>query len=119
MDEQLSDDSPAVPDQTGTEVVSLLKRLQQQLLFLEKKIDMLISQSQQRPSSERPFRKPPFSKPSRPFGQFHHHGKGEPERIFRAKDSAQGRHSEHRQRDAKRNFGPRAKPFLGKRKERE
>jgi len=119
MDEQLSDDTPAVPDLTGTEVVSLLKRMQQQLLFLEKKIDMLISQSQQRPSPERPFRKPPFSKPSRPFGHFHHHGEGEPNRNFGEKDSAQGRHSEHRQRDAKRSFGPRKKPFLSKRKERE
>ena len=119
MDEQFSDDTFAVPDPTGTDVVSLLKRMQQQLLFLEKKIDLLLSQSQERRSPERPFQKQSFSKSSRPFGHFRHHGKGEPERNFRDRDSAQGRPSKNRHRDEKRTFGPGKKPFLNKRRGRE
>ena len=54
------------------EVMVLLKRMQQQLAFLEKKIDTLLSQSSQQPSqgSDRPrFNNDRgFSRPPRPFG---------------------------------------------------
>jgi hypothetical protein len=98
--------------------------MQQQLLLLEKKIDMLINQSQEKPFREkpspgRPFRERPFSKPLRSFGHSHRHGKGEHEHSPRERDSAQGRHSEHRQRNEKRNFGPKKKPFFFERKDRE
>jgi len=58
--------------QTDTDVVSLIKKMQQQLNFLEKKIDLLIGQSPERSSGERR-----FSKPFRPsFGHGGHpHGK--------------------------------------------
>ena len=52
------------------EVMVLLKRMQQQLAFLEKKIDTLLSQSS-RPSqgSDRPrYNDRGFSRPPRPFG---------------------------------------------------
>jgi hypothetical protein len=57
--------------QAGTDVVSLILKMQQQLNFLEKKIDLLISQS-----PDRPYREKRFSKPFRPsFGHGPHHGK--------------------------------------------
>jgi hypothetical protein len=46
----------SVPSQTDMDVVSLIKKMQQQLNFLEKKIDLLIGQSPDRPR----FSKPPF-----------------------------------------------------------
>lgn len=65
-----SDDLPATP-QADLDVISLIKKMQQQLNFLEKKIDLLIGQS-----PERPFRGKSFSKPFRPsFGSRAHHGK--------------------------------------------
>ncbi len=60
--------------QTDSDVVSLIKKMQQQLNFLEKKIDLLIGQSPERPFRDREKR---FSKPFRPsFGGGAHHGKG-------------------------------------------
>lgn len=56
----------SVPPQTDSDVVSLIKKMQQQLNFLEKKIDILIGQSPERPFRDREKR---FSKPFRPsFG---------------------------------------------------
>ena len=66
-----------------TEVMALLQRMQQQLTYLEKKLDTLIQQSQQKPfnrdNPQRPFR--PFGRPNRPdqgpgqsYGQGHGHG---------------------------------------------
>ena len=56
----------AAPPQTDSDVVSLIKKMQQQLNFLEKKIDILIGQSPERPFRDREKR---FSKPFRPsFG---------------------------------------------------
>lgn len=64
----------SVPPQTDSDVVSLIKKMQQQLNFLEKKIDILIGQSPGRPFGNREKR---FSKPFRPsFGGGVHHGKG-------------------------------------------
>lgn len=52
--------------ETGSDVVSLIKKMQQQLNYLEKKIDLLLGGGQ---SSERPFREKRFDRPSRPsFG---------------------------------------------------
>ena len=104
MNEDSSINPPAVPDQSGTDVVSLLKRMQQHLLFLEKKIDLLLSQSQERPLGEkappdRVFRKKPFSKPFRSFNHTQRHGKGEHGHSSRERDSAPGPYHERRQRD--------------------
>jgi len=57
----------SVPPQSDTDVVSLIKKMQQQLNYLEKKIDLLIGgQSPERPFRDREKR---FSKPFRPsFG---------------------------------------------------
>jgi len=59
----------SVLPQTDSEIVSLIKKMQQQLNFLEKKIDILIGQSPDKPFQDREKR---FSKPFRPsFGGGH------------------------------------------------
>ncbi len=63
----------SVPPQADSDVVSSIKKMQQQLNFLEKKIDILIGQSPERPFRDGEKR---FSKPFRPsFGGGAHHGK--------------------------------------------
>ena len=110
------------PNQSGADVVSLLKKMQQQLLFLEKKIDILIAQSQDKPfrgksSPERPFRKRPVSKPFRSSGHSRSHGKGKQE-YTGEKDSSQKFYSEYRKRDGNRGSSASKKPFHHKLKKR-
>ena len=63
----------SAPPKADSDVVSLVKKMQQQLNFLEKKIDILIGQSPERPFRDREKR---FSKPFRPsFGGGAGHGK--------------------------------------------
>ena len=75
------------------DVAGQLKKIQQQLVYLEKKIDILIGQSSGR-SSERPFQERRFSKPFRPggFRQSHqsHDNRG-PREDRPRKDFAPGR----------------------------
>ncbi len=47
------------------EMMELLQRMQQQLTYLEKKLDTLLAQSQQKPAFNR---ERSFSRPFRPFG---------------------------------------------------
>jgi hypothetical protein len=64
----------SAPPQADMDVVSLIKKMQQQLNFLEKKIDILIGQSPERSFGDREKR---FSKPFRPsYGGGSHHSKG-------------------------------------------
>jgi hypothetical protein len=124
MKEESSFNPSAEPDQPDTDLVSLLKKMQQQLLLLEKKVDLLISRSQEksfgeRPSQDRPFRKRPFSKPFRSFDHSHRHGKGEREHNPRERDSAPGHFYERRPQEKSRGSNPRKKPFVFKRKDRE
>jgi hypothetical protein len=98
--------------------------MQKQLLFLEKKIDLLISQSKERSSVEhaspdRPFRKKPFSKPFRSFENTSRHGKEERGNGPRERDSARGHFYEHRPHEKSHAAGPKKKPFPFKRKDRE
>lgn len=119
--------------QAGTDVVSLILKMQQQLNFLEKKIDLLIGQSPERSSGERR-----FSKPFRPsFGHGgHSHGKrdfnrGPRERGFpherpresgfshdRPKEGSfgQGRPFDRKPGAGPRGFGHGEKPFFRHRK---
>ena len=48
------------------DMMALLQKMQQQLVFLEKKMDTLLQQSQQKPSFNR---ERSFSKPFRPFNR--------------------------------------------------
>jgi hypothetical protein len=124
MKEESSINLAAASDESDDDVVSLLKKLQQQVLFLERKIDMLISQSKERPSREqtspdRPFRKRPFSKPFRSFDHPQRHGKGEYGRSSGDRDSAQPRFYERRPPQSSRGPSPKKKPPFFKRKDRE
>jgi hypothetical protein len=124
MNEESSINPSAVPDESDADVVSLLKRMQQQLLSLERKIDLFISQSQERPSGgkafpDRPFRKRPFSKPFRSFDHSQRQGKGEREHSPRERGSAQGHFYEHRPGEKSRGPSSKKKSFSFKRKDRE
>lgn len=124
MNKESSTNASAVPDESDTDVVSLLKRMQQQLLFLERKIDLLISQSQERQpegrtSPQRPFQKRPFSKPFHSFDHPQHHGEGEHRQGRREGESVQGHFYDRRPRDKRRGPNPKRKTFPYKRKERE
>ena len=124
MNEESSVNPSTQSDTSDTDVVDLLHKLQQQLLFLERKIDLLISQSQGRPSgdkasTDRPFRKRPFSKPFHSFDHPQHHGKGEHGRSPNDRDSAPGHFYERRPREKGRGPSSKKKPNFFKRKDRE
>ena len=74
-------------EQEGNDVIALIKRMQQQLAFLEKKIDLLISQSQSRPSGERH-----FSKPFGSAGSSRHHAAREHDGNYGESRADRGRH---------------------------
>lgn len=104
MTDQLKSDNFSAPQQTEPDVLVLIKRMQQQLASLEKKIDILISQSQEKPFREKHFSKP-FRSFDRPYPPGHSYDKrnqgGDPkERSFRS-----GPHSEKRRGDENRGFG--------------
>ena len=127
------------------DVVALIKRMQQQLAFLEKKLDILISQTQTMPSGERHFSKP-FRTPGRPHRQFAgdrdaFRGKkrferggrfekphGESDRGFghnrkpaekpRESEGAPGHYVENRRGGATREFRHKKKSFYNRRKTR-
>lgn len=106
-------ESSSVPPQAEMDVVSLIKKMQQQLSFLEKKIDILISQSQ-----EKPFKGRPFPKPFRPFSHSHHHDRGERDNSSRERDFSRGRPFEKHERGEHQEFGPKKKPFFHRKKDR-
>ena len=138
MSEQPQHNDSLPPASAEQDVVVLIKKMQQQLVFLEKKIDILISQSQERPFSKeqhfsRPFRS--FGRPHRPSGEKSFDRErpfekrhGEEDRGFgykkksyghtRGSDFSQERHFEKRHDGEKRGFDPKKKPFFHKRKDR-
>ena len=124
MNEESSLNASEAPEQPDTDLVSLLKRMQQQLLLLEKKVDLLLSRSQEKtfrekPSQDRSFRKRPFPKAFQSFDRSHHHGKGEREHNSRERDSAPGHFYEQRPKQKSRVSNPRKRPFVFRPKEQE
>jgi len=104
MTEQIKSDNSSTPQQTESDVFVLIKKMQQQLAFLEKKIDILISQSQAKPFGEKHFSKPSrsFDRPYRPGHNQdkRDQGEGSRERSFHS-----GHHFEKRQGDENRGLG--------------
>jgi len=86
-------------EQEGNDVIALIKRMQQQLAFLEKKIDLLISQSQSRPSGERH-----FSKPFGSAGSSRHHAAREHDGNYGESRADRGRHFGKRPGEDNRDF---------------
>jgi hypothetical protein len=142
---QQNDFSPPAPEEL--DVAALVKKMQQQLVLLEKKIDILISQSEAAPRGEKHFSKPfrPFNKhPSRRFEGGHDNSSGEkrffpgrrfekrpagenrefgrPQKAYdnpRERDSAsQGHHFKKSYGGKKKGFEQKGKPFYLKRKDR-
>ena len=80
-----------VPPQSEPDAITLIKRMQQQLVYLERKIDTLISQSSQ--------------KPSRPFGNSHRHDKGKNFNSSGERGYGQGRHFRKHRGEGNQGFG--------------
>jgi hypothetical protein len=112
-----------VPEESNADIVSILKGMQKQLAFLERKLDALIDQSKERSqaekTSDRPFRKRPFSKPFRSFDRPARQGNEDRGRGPRERDAAKGHFYEHRPHEKSSSTGPRKKPSTFKRKDRE
>jgi hypothetical protein len=123
MKEETDVNRSAVPDQTDTDFALLLQSMQQQLLQLEKKVDLLISRSEakskERSPHARSFERRSFSKPFRSHDQSHYHDKRERERSPRDRDSVPGHFYKRRPQEKGRRSNPGKKPFVFKRKDRE
>ncbi|MFH0876705.1 MAG: hypothetical protein V1863_00590 [Candidatus Omnitrophota bacterium] len=110
-----------VPPQAEPDVAALIKKMHQQLIFLEKKIDILINQSQGASPREKY-----FSKPYRSFDRSGRHDKAERDGRPGEKGPDQGRNFEKRHGEKnrgfdygeKRKFDPKKKPFYYRRKDR-
>jgi hypothetical protein len=146
MSEQFEDNENISQEPEEQDIAALVRKMQHQLMLLEKKIDVLIEQSSRRPSGERHFSKPfrPFDRPRRPFDRGHGDGFGEKRfdrggRRFEKRGSEETPRFEHKKKDfgeprerdfgqersfARRSDGPRGgfehkkKPFPFKRKGR-
>lgn len=124
MNEELDIDEGKQADPSENEVLTLLKRMQQQLAFLENKIDQLVSQSQDKPFERRPspnkyFPKRPDSRSPRPFERSDRYPRVDRDRGPRERDSAPGHYYERGKPDKKRSPVARKKPFFSHRKDRE
>ena len=95
MNEHMKQDTPVTP-QAESELLVLVKKIQQQLAFLEKKIDTLIKQPPS--STERPFQKRRFSKPFQPGGFKHPHHRNQGEQGNQNRGFSRGRKAFFRQR---------------------
>ena len=122
MSEQSRYDEALPPAPAEQDMPALIRKMQQQLVFLEKKIDILINQSQARPFSENKFSKP-FRSSGRPHGHFDRtHVKASGEKSFdrnsQKSDFDQRRHYKKRYDGEKRGFDQKKKPFSYSRKDR-
>lgn len=114
---------PANPASSSPDVVSLIKKMQQQLEYLEKKIDTLIARSHERPS----FKEKSFSKPYRSFGNSGRHERHDRydrndrrekrEYTPRPREDSFDQGSQRRDSGPSRGFNPKKKPFFLKRKD--
>lgn len=100
MTEQIKNDNSLTVPQAETDVIGLLKKINQKLDFLERKIDALASQSQERSFREKSFSRAPqsFDRPNRSHDR-RGYGEGSRERKFHS-----GHHFEKRQGGGSRGF---------------
>ncbi|HOD12997.1 MAG TPA: hypothetical protein PLO93_00895 [Candidatus Omnitrophota bacterium] len=109
MSEELKASADTNTTETQTDVIVLIKNMQQQLIYLEKKIDALIGQLQQRPSEDRPYREKRFERSFRSFdrsrSQGHYRGRGDQERDPRDRSFRPGRHFGKRDSEERQDFG--------------
>jgi len=124
MENESRMDPAAAADLPETDLIPLIMKMQQQLTNLEKKIDMLVSQSQAKPFREknhsgRPFRKSGFSKPSHSFDRPRYHGKTEHEHTPGERDSTRKHFYDRYKSENKRGANPKKKPHYPRSKDRE
>lgn len=100
---QYNDSLSPVPDQQDT--TALLKKIQQQLVSLEKKIDILVNQS-----LDRPFREKRYPGSHRPFNR-HHRFNREHDNTSTERNSYPGRHFEKRHSEEGHGFGYKKKAY--------
>ena len=106
MSEQHQHNDSLPKPEAGQDVVALIKKMQQQLESLEKKVDILINQSQAKPYSEKR-----FSKPFRSFGPSHHRPDRERDNTFGERGYRPRRHFEKRNNEESREFSPRKREY--------
>jgi hypothetical protein len=119
-DDNIDNDRPV---HTGRDIASLLVKIQRQLVFLEKKIDILIHQSQENPHSrnpsiEKPYRKQPFIKPLRTSGHSRRHGHEEKRESPGEQNSDKPFYARYRKGEGTRGSGSGKKSFYHKQKKR-
>src|SRR3990167_2038653 len=115
MNEHFKDDTSSVSPQAEPNVMTAIKKIQEQLGFLEKKIDILIKQS-----SARPLKETVFPKPCRPGGSGpprYQAGGGRDDRP-RENSFSQERRFDKRHSGGNRGFGQQEKQLFPRRKGR-
>ncbi len=106
MSEQSRHNEVLPPAPAEQDMLVLIRKMQQQLVILEKKIDILINQSLGRPFSEKR-----FSKPFRPFGRPDRHSNRAQVNASGEKSFDRGRHFEKRHSEENRGFDHRKKAY--------
>jgi len=123
MNEHFEQNSSSESQQAEPDLLTLVKKIQQHLVYLEKKIDTLIGQSSDRPAKGRH-----FSKPFRPFNnnRSRHHGEGNRDDRPRERSFGHDRPFNRDRGDRPRGgdshgsgFGADKKPFFRRRRERD
>lgn len=105
MNEDSKKENSSVSQHEEQQVLALVKRLQQQISFLEKKVDILLTRSTQRPSETKN-----FSKPFRSFGHSPHQGKSRGRDRSRERNFSADR-SDRKQGEESRGSGQKERPF--------
>ncbi|MBL7196998.1 MAG: hypothetical protein ISS47_02750 [Candidatus Omnitrophica bacterium] len=106
MNEDFKKEDSAVPLQQEQQVLALVKRLQQQIISLEKKVDILLSRSAQRTNEAND-----FSKPFRSFGHSQRQGKARRRDHSGERDFSAGRLDRQRGEENRGGLEQREKPF--------
>lgn len=105
MSEQSKHNDTLPQPEAGQDLAALVKKMQQQLESLEKKVDILINQSQARPYSEKR-----FSKPFRSFDQSHRRPDRERDNTFGERGYRPRRHFDKRNEES-RKFSPQKREY--------
>jgi hypothetical protein len=123
MSKSVERDMSARAGKSDDDVVSLLKNMQRQLLFLERKIDGLthhLQEKQYRENSslDRPFAKRSYPKPYSSPGHPRSRGKRQHKEKSEEKDSGRPFYSKFSKTKENSGSGSRKKPFQSKSKKR-
>ena len=112
MNEQFKNNVSPGSRQNEPDLVALIKKLQEHLVILERKIDSLINKPQE---DRRSFQEKRFSKPFRSFKDSHY-GKGEYNKHSREKKFSPKPNFKRDHAEDNKGFGEKKKPFFFKKK---